>query len=225
MISLAGCIRSPAYLFVGPSAYGIPVAILNRPGLHVLPPAARGDVARLLDGHEGPPTTIVLADGRFGDVLAVGHRELLGAIDRGWQVWGVASMGAVRAAELYPYGMRGAGTVFHYLRETMAPDDEVAVLHGPAPTYRPISEALVDLRCLLDALVDQQAMKVDQVAAVNARLSNLWFGDRTLPVLIEMCREEAGTAAAAAAVELLSRFDQLRIKCRDLATFLLEEPW
>jgi len=198
---------------------------VRRADLCLLPPASRGDVARLVAGHDGPPGTIILADGRFGDVLAVGHRELLAAIGGGWQVWGVASMGAIRAAELHPYGMRGAGAVFRYMRDTMAPDDEVAVLHGPGPRYRPMSEALVDLRGVLEVLTKQNALTESQAVTIAGRLADLWFGERTLPLLVDLCRQQAGDQAAVAVVALLPRLARLRAKGQDLTMFLKEEPW
>ena len=58
------------------------------------------------------PRAIGLIDGVFLDVPAVWHRELLWALSEGVHVFGAASMGALRAAELAPFGMRGVGTIF-----------------------------------------------------------------------------------------------------------------
>jgi hypothetical protein len=49
--------------------------------------------------------------------------------------FGAASMGALRAVELEPFGMIGTGRVFEG-------DDEVGVLHGPAEIgYPTLTEA------------------------------------------------------------------------------------
>src|SRR5919197_253142 len=48
---------------------------------------------------------IGLVDGIFGNVPAVWHKEILYALDRGCVVCGSSSIGALRAAELYAYGM------------------------------------------------------------------------------------------------------------------------
>ena len=50
----------------------------------------------------------------------------------GIHVYGAASIGALRAAELDAFGMRGIGRIYEDFREgVLEDDDEVAVLHGP----------------------------------------------------------------------------------------------
>jgi hypothetical protein len=63
-------------------------------------------------------------------------------------VWGAASMGALRAAELAPFGMIGVGAIYEgFARGRLVADDEVAVAHLPAEYgYRATSDALVNLR-------------------------------------------------------------------------------
>lgn len=115
------------------------------PHARVRPPVARGD---LLSETWSPDDTAVIIDGYYREKLAVGHKEILWLIDEGVHVVGAASMGALRAAELSPYGMSGAGTVFDmYATGEVDGDDEVAVLHGPADLGYPAGTvALVNLR-------------------------------------------------------------------------------
>ena len=57
----------------------------------------------------------MLIDGEFGKNLSVWHKELLYALSRPYvrRVIGAASMGAIRAADMWRYGMVGIGrTVF-----------------------------------------------------------------------------------------------------------------
>src|SRR6185503_3993378 len=91
---------------------------------------------------------IALIDGYFERMAAVWHKEILLALERGIAVWGAASMGALRAAELAPFGMVGVGTIYRaFARGDLVADDEVAVAHLPAEQgYRSISDALVNLR-------------------------------------------------------------------------------
>ncbi len=60
-------------------------------------------------------------------------------------------MGALRAAELAPFGMEGVGAVFAAYRDgTLEDDDEVAVIHASAEhAFRPLSIALVNMRATL----------------------------------------------------------------------------
>ncbi|HET9929635.1 MAG TPA: TfuA domain-containing protein, partial [Polyangiaceae bacterium] len=66
----------------------------------------------------------------------------------GVHVYGASSMGALRAAELSAFGMRGVGQVFEALASgELEDDDEVAVAHAPASRgFQPLSEAMVNLR-------------------------------------------------------------------------------
>jgi hypothetical protein len=68
-------------------------------------------------------------------------------------VFGSAGAGALRAAELETFGMRGIGWVFQAFRDgTLDQDDEVAVQCGNrADGYRPRSEAMVNIRQTLRA--------------------------------------------------------------------------
>lgn len=115
------------------------------PQARVRPPVARGD---LLAETWSPDDTAVIIDGYYRERLSVGHKEILWLIDEGVHVIGAASMGALRAAELSPYGMSGAGTVFDmYATGEVDGDDEVAVVHGPADRGYPAGTvALVNIR-------------------------------------------------------------------------------
>ena len=62
-------------------------------------------------------------------------------------MWGLSSMGAIRAREMAHLGMRGYGSVYApFATEGDFQDDEVALLHEPNAPYRPVSEPLVHLR-------------------------------------------------------------------------------
>ncbi len=119
-----------------------------------LPPVSEGDVYRAaLDG----PRAIGLIDGYFENVPSVWHKEILYAMSRGIRVYGSASMGALRAAELAQFGMIGVGATFEAYRDgIIEDDDEVAIVHGPGELgYPMLSEAMVNIRrTLSDAHAD-----------------------------------------------------------------------
>lgn len=214
----------PVFLFCGPTAYGLPAHLLSDPQLTRLPPAERGSVRAVVE-HASSVGRIVLVDGRLGDVMAVGHREILSALDRGWQVWGLSSMGAIRAAELHYFGMRGVGAVFRHYRDTSAPDDEVAILHGPAPDYRPITEALVDIRMFLRHLAKIAILTDRHARIVELRLGREWFGDRTRRAIVEACGEVAGQQVAALVSDQVSELSSIGLKQQDLRSFLTSREW
>jgi hypothetical protein len=137
-------------VFTGPSLPASEVPAI--PELRVLPPAAQGDVYRAARER---PWGIGIVDGLFERVPAIWHKEILWAMSEGVHVFGASSMGALRAAELAEFGMIGVGPIFeHYRDGTLTDDDEVALAHLPAEHgYRPVSEALVNVRATLVAAV------------------------------------------------------------------------
>lgn len=122
-----------------------------------LPPVRQGDVYRAAVRYR--PRAIAIIDGYFQQVPSVWHKEILWAMAQGVHVFGSASMGALRAAELTTFGMRGVGRVFEayrdgrfapYEAEMFEDDDEVAVVHGPPEAgFVALSEAMVNIRCTL----------------------------------------------------------------------------
>ena len=110
-----------------------------------LGPAQCGDVLR---ARRLSPKVIAIVDGVFATAPSIWHKEILLAIDDGIAVVGASSMGALRAAELAPFGMIGVGRIYEAYRDGVyADDDEVALLHGPAESgYREMSEAMVNVR-------------------------------------------------------------------------------
>jgi hypothetical protein len=120
-------------------------------------------------------------------MAAVWHKEILLALERGIAVWGAASMGALRAAELAPFGMLGVGTIYRaYARGSLVADDEVAVAHLPAEQgYRAVSDALVNLR-------DGIARAPMLTAATRLRLVELararFYRERSWPTLLADAR-------------------------------------
>jgi hypothetical protein len=113
-----------------------------------LAPARQGDVLRATRSN---PSVICIIDGAFESEPAVWHNEILHAIALGIPVCGAASIGALRAVELNPFGMRGCGLIFEaYRRGWIEDDDEVAVLHAPAELgFAPLTEPMVNIRATL----------------------------------------------------------------------------
>jgi hypothetical protein len=175
-----------------------------------LPPARQGDVFRAVRTHR--PRAIGLIDGVFLDVPAVWHREILWALSEGVHVFGAASMGALRAAELAPFGMRGIGTIFTAYQAGHWPgddapfedDDEVTVIHAPPEAGgAALSDPMVDLRASLDAA--EAAGVIDRASrtAVVAAMKSLHFPARSFARLGQAARALLGEAAAARLIDWL----------------------
>jgi hypothetical protein len=157
------------------------------------PPAAHGDILRAVETIPGL-RAIGLVDGFFRNVPAVRHKEILWALQAGVHVFGAASMGALRAAELADFGMVGVGTIFEDLKTgRIEDDDEVAVEHGPAELgYIPLSDAMVDIRATLDAAFAADLIGADTRRLLVERGKAMFYADRHWPDLIR----QAGIAGA-----------------------------
>src|SRR3712207_1538240 len=95
-------------VFLGPSLSAQEANALA-PGCRLLPPARQGDIWRALTWLPG---ALALVDGVFEAQPSVWHHELLAALETGLAVFGGASMGALRAAELAEHGMVGVGRIY-----------------------------------------------------------------------------------------------------------------
>lgn len=83
------------------------------PEAHFSEPIKRGDLQHDL---EAGYHVIGIVDGVFYRNLAVSPTEIFDALRFGVQVFGSSSMGALRAAEMHPYGMIGVGRIFEHLK-------------------------------------------------------------------------------------------------------------
>ncbi|HYL81593.1 MAG TPA: TfuA domain-containing protein, partial [Candidatus Acidoferrum sp.] len=138
------------------------------------------------------PHAIGIIDGYFECVPAVWHKEILWAMTHGIHVYGSASMGALRAAELAPFGMEGVGAIFEGFRDgRLEDDDEVAVAHGPAEMgYRLASVAMVNIRSTLAAAVKERVIPPRTGAAIERIGKRLFYADRTYERLLEDAASE-----------------------------------
>jgi len=180
-------------LFAGPSLAGTGWSTNPPdPALDCRGPAGQGDIARAVV--EGA-SAIGLIDGRYEDVAAVWHKEILFAIEQGVQVFGAASMGALRAAECADFGMIGIGAIYERYRSgELADDAAVAVTHAPPELdHAPLTEALVNVEATLDLFRKLGAISEDEAERTYARIlahAGLKEGPRgkELADLIKRCR-------------------------------------
>lgn len=185
-------------------------------------PAARGDLYRAAVRR---PTAIGLVDGYFHSQPAVWHKEIAWALNEGIPVFGSASMGALRAAEMADFGMQGIGQVFEQFRSgTLEDDDEVAIVHGPAELgYLAASEAMVNIRATLLAAASQAVLAVTQVQALTHIAKGLFYPDRSYARLLELAQADpdAGDATALASLRAWlprGRIDQKRLDAQAMLT-------
>ncbi|WDZ79487.1 TfuA-like protein (plasmid) [Ensifer adhaerens] len=208
-------------VFVGPT---LPDA--HRPGgpINLRPPAVQGDILRAT---ERGATAIGLIDGNFEQVAPVWHKEILYALTRGVQVFGAASMGALRAAECAPFGMVGIGEVYRqYAQGERVDDADVALIHGPAELgYLPLTLPLVNVDMTLRRLRDRQLLSAETVAAVGTAAAAIFYKERTWAAVVERALLPASIDRARLADLLATEFvDQKRIDALHLLDALHNAP-
>ena len=215
--------KSKCLVFAGPTLVDASIDVASRKGVQFVPPVKRGDIDKLISKRS--PGVIAIVDGLFHQCLSVGHAEIRTAVDLGWQVWGLSSMGAIRAYEMRDMGVRGFGRVYELFDQFEDfRDDEVALIHEAGPSYRPLSEPLVHIRFWLKELVDTQLLTKRQQKRLLDQLMALWYGDRTLIKVRQMVSELLPDRADEVK-RSLSNFERHRVKSHDLTDFLHSRPW
>jgi hypothetical protein len=163
------------------------------------PPAKQGDI--VTDVVNLQPDRIILIDGYFRENLSVWHKEIVYAIQFPGvkAIYGAASMGALRAAELDFLGMIGIGKIYHWYRDSVTEDDsEVAISFaerdGPEGSqYYPSTIPLVDIRAGVEHY--EREFLDDPIAELSRnyleRMRGVFYMDRTRDlcekIWAEMC--------------------------------------
>ena len=197
----AGGVVNESCVFVGPTR----VPKKAYPQIDFFPPAALGSVFRAFEhGYR----RIGIIDGFFGNTPSVWHKEIMFVIAKGTEVVGAASTGALRAAELAPYGMRGIGNIYRlYRRASIADDDEVCVTHAiDALDYMPLSEPMISIRYTLRDLRHAGIVSPDEEKAIASNLKAAHFSERTLEQLRAAIEVHVPPARAAGVADSYMKF-------------------
>jgi hypothetical protein len=121
---------------------------------------------------------------------------------QGIHVYGAASIGALRAAELVDFGMKGIGTIFQqFYTGALTDDDEVAVLHGPQQIdYIQVTEAMVNVRATIARALQLQLISQPIATTLLGSAKSLFYKDRTYETIL------SAAAAQEASQDALCRF-------------------
>jgi len=212
------------FIFVGPTLPAEEIA--RTQGFVCLPPVAQGDLYRAA---RRKPRAIGVIDGFFSGAPSVWHKEILWAISQGIPVFGSASMGALRAAELHAFGMRGVGRIFEAFRDGgLEDDDEVAVVHGPAELdYVAASEAMVNIRATLARAEAEGVLSSSSRRALDAFAKSLFFPQRSWEALLAGAAAQGVAESEQAALRdwlPRGRVDQKRLDALEMLAAMAEAP-
>lgn len=206
------------HLFVGPTLTPEAVSeLLPEAAVHA--PIKHGDLLRL---DPRPGDVVAIVDGLFHQEIAIRHKEILHLLERGVDVCGASSMGALRAAELHPYGMVGVGWIFEMLVSgEIEGDDEVSLVHGDASDgYPALSEALVDIRLHCRRAVAAGVLEENDADTIIAAAAALPYDERTYAPVLSAAVHHGLSPAKSAAYLTFVRWDGRSAK-RDDALALM----
>lgn len=200
-------------VFVGPTLHDCAPKFLDRGRFELFGPIQRGDLGSL-----GPAfDTVIIVDGYFHATPAVGHIEIRKALVTK-RVFGCSSMGAIRAFEMRGMGVIGSGYVYRrFLESDDFCDDEVALLHLPAPSFTPLTEPLVNIRYTLEVMTHSRLISTDAAELAISKLRAYYYGLRTLPLIESVLEASAGRPAAE---EFLQLLPSCRVKTTDCIELL-----
>jgi hypothetical protein len=174
------------HLYVGTSLGADEALGIVGRGWTINSPIQRCGITTLIESY--PPGLAVIVDGLYHSVDSVSISEIRDALRRGWLVVGVSSLGALRAVEARTLGMFGFGRVYRWLSLfRVEDDDEVAQAVHP-DTFKPLSDAMVDIRAFLSAACRQGLMRADDAAKIRTAMKSLFFPERTLRRACEQVR-------------------------------------
>lgn len=139
----ASAMSEKAVVFCGMSVSTLEAAQIS-PGASIRPPISRGQLYAV---REEGAEKILIIDGIFNQRLAISPREIIDVLRDGATIVGASSMGALRAAECWPAGMEGHGTIFRLYRAgLLESDDEVAVASVAELDFRAVTVPLINVR-------------------------------------------------------------------------------
>jgi hypothetical protein len=173
-------------LYVGPS-----LRLGDLDGLdariEVRPPIRRGDLPQAVAaGYD----TFCIVDGEFYQTLAVSPKEILAALQTGCRIMGAASMGALRAAELAPYGMCGIGQIYRWFSTgEVSRDDDVAVSYAhDEGDFRLLTVPMVNVRWVVSHARTEGWLEASTCRRISTVARGIYWEDRSWRRLISQAR-------------------------------------
>lgn len=130
--------RPAPIVFLGPS-------LSVREASAILPadyrePLRRGDLDAI-----AAPATVLVIDGILDEDQRLPTAEARDALDRGIELHGAASTGALLAIALAGHGMKGAGRVFEFLRDFPGDPENLVVLLQAGSRPYPLTVPLINV--------------------------------------------------------------------------------
>ncbi|HUP57444.1 MAG TPA: TfuA-like protein [Bdellovibrionota bacterium] len=133
---------------------------------------------------------LAIIDGKFGQVPPVVPGEIMDALRVGILVYGSSSMGALRAADLHPFGMIGVGKIFHLIKDSEAFRDDYLGQLIVSGFSRDLSLPYIDFYFNLRELEKRGKVARRVVQKVERIFGDIHFSQRS-PASLGMLIEKA----------------------------------
>lgn len=154
--------------------------------IDIRPPAQLGDL--IAAAIEKPNSPILLLEGLFGGNLAVTVRECRDTLSTGTTLIGAASLGALRANELWSLGMIGIGEVYlMYRLGKIHADSELAVMYDPR-SWTELTVSTIHLRALLRQLTEEKLLEESMMKELIRKANKVYWVERTWDAIFKAWR-------------------------------------
>ncbi|KZX14026.1 TfuA-related McrA-glycine thioamidation protein [Methanobrevibacter curvatus] len=148
-------------------------------------PVKRNDIKQV---NSENPDIIGIIDGVFHQNPAVGHKEIMAALNKGIMVVGSSSMGALRAAELDSFGMIGIGYVYEKYRDGEIESDDDVVLTFTEDDYIHCSEALITIEYSFKEAKENGIINEKEYNTLYSTAKSLFYPKRNYPLILHKAK-------------------------------------
>jgi len=149
-------------------------------------PVRQGDF--ISDAMEYEPTHVIILEGAFHQSLSVWHKEIVWGLQIAGikAIYGAASMGALRAADLANFGMIGFGKIFQWYFEGVITDESevAAIYHQAQGRYVSLTTPLVNVRGALLKGLETGLLEHEEAEEIFAKTRAIHWTKRT-PAALE----------------------------------------
>lgn len=166
-------------VYVGPSDSGVALPITWTKE----PPIRAGD----LDLLDSTIKTVFIVDGLFGSQIALTVTEIRNAINRGVTIYGGVSLGALRAAECHPLGMRGIGCIAQSVADgSITEDADLSIAMKPDGISTTIPYVNIRFLCYL---LYQRGFRSNILRSFLAKTRKVHFSIRDSTIVRQIAAE------------------------------------
>lgn len=133
--------------------------------------------------------SVLVIDGQFSGIESPPVSDFRWLATKGVNLIGASSLGAVRAMECSPIGMKGIGWVYRQFREgRFTSDADVAVRMDPETAYKQLTVPICDIVYYCDSLYEKGILSDASRRDIISSARNIYYLDRTQETFNQLLR-------------------------------------